>query len=80
VRTSSDDDADAKAKNQELVSAVFEALMVDDLADQLTSAVEDLTVFPNSMVFGAPESGKDEKGAWMDSMGVKMYCCAAAIG
>ena len=59
-------EAAVKAENQALVAAVYGAVMVADLAEQMSEAIDDFTVFPASVVFGAPESGRDGKGVWID--------------
>ena len=72
-------EASLKAANQALVDAVFRVLQVDDLAEQLAAAVSDLTVFPGSVQFGAPESGRDEKGFWIDVLHFRCYACGAGL-
>jgi hypothetical protein len=73
-------EADIKAANQELVEGVFKAVQVDDLAERLSDEVDGLTVFPGSVQFGAPESGRDEKGFWIDVVHFRCYACASELG
>jgi hypothetical protein len=68
-----------KTANQALVAAVFGALQVIDLAEQLSAAVEGLTVFPASVQFGAPESGRDGKGVWNDVLHFRCYACGSSL-
>ena len=73
-------DADqVKAANQALVAAVFGAVCVADLADQMTAAVPDLTVFPASVQFQAPESGRDGHGVWTDALHFRCYACGSRL-
>lgn len=73
------DEVEAKTYMQELVAQVFGAVQVGDLAEKLTAAIEDFTVFPGSVVFGAAESGRDEAGVWVDSLPVRLYCCGQTL-
>lgn len=72
-------DADTKEESQSLVELIFTALQVDDLAAQLTAAVDDFTVFPASVQFGAPQGGRDEKGVWIDTMRIRFYACGRSL-
>ena len=76
----SDPTADSpKAAAQAVSAAIFGAVLVDDLAAQLTAATDDLTVFAGSVHFGAMESGRDESGLWIDSLQVRVYACGASL-
>jgi hypothetical protein len=68
-----------KTTSQALVSAVMAALMVDNLPALLSAAVADFTVFPNGVIFESPSSGKDEQGAWIDELKMRVYCCASTL-
>jgi hypothetical protein len=68
-----------KTTGQAIVSAVMAALMVDNLPALLSAAVADFTVFPNGVIFESPSSGKDEQGAWVDQLSMRVYCCASTI-
>lgn len=68
-----------KALTQDNSSSIIAAIVVDDLAATLSSAVEDLTVFPGSIVFGAAESGRDESGHWIDAITGRCYACGSAL-
>jgi len=74
-----DGGAAGKAAMQALVSDVFSAVQVGDLAEKLTAAVADLTVFPTSVQFGAPESERLESGAWVDRLPMRLYACGSAL-
>lgn len=71
--------AAVKSDNQELVAAVFGVVMVADLAAKLSAAVDDFTVFPASIIFGAPESGRDAKGVWIDVVHFRCYACGSKL-
>src|ERR1039458_207906 len=77
--TAAGSDPDPKGTDQGLVSSIFAAVMMADLAEQLTAAGTDLTVFPASVQFGAPESGYGEKGHWIDTLPFRCYACGAAL-
>jgi hypothetical protein len=68
-----------KTTSQALVSAVMSALMVDNLPALLSAAVADFTVFPGGVIFEAPSNGKDETGAWIDELKMRVYCCASTL-
>lgn len=71
--------AAVKAQNQALVAAVYGAVMVADLDAQMSEAINDFTVFPASVQFGAPESGRDANGVWIDVLHFRCYACGSAL-
>lgn len=79
AQSSADLEAAVKSDSQDLVASVFGAVCVADLAEQLTAAVPDLTVFPGSVQFGAPESGRDAKGIWNDVIHFRCYACGSRL-
>ncbi len=66
---------DMKLRDEALATSVFEALMVDDLPQKLSDATDDFFVFPSGTIVGAPMSGRDESGIWIDSLTIRIYCC-----
>lgn len=69
---------DPKDDDLALWGGMLEALIVDDIADQLTAAVDDFTVFPSGVIFSAPE--RDQSGAfWMDKIQFRVYCCCRSF-
>ena len=71
--------ASPKAATQAISAAVLGALLVDDLADLLTAATDDLTVFDGSVIFGAATAGQDESGLWIDSLQMRLYACGSEL-
>jgi hypothetical protein len=71
--------ASPKATTQTVAASVIGALMVDNLATQLTAATSDLTVFDGSVIFGAVTASQDESGLWIDSIQIRLYACGAAL-
>ena len=70
---------DPRVENQALVAAVYAGLATTDLAERLGAAVEGLTVFPGSVMWSAPESGRDKNGVWVDVMHLKFYGCGRRL-
>jgi hypothetical protein len=73
-------DADSPRSDTQVNSAeILAVLMVDDLAEQITAAGADLTVFPGSIQFGSAESGRDDTGLWIDSLSFSCYACGSTL-
>jgi hypothetical protein len=71
---------DPKSADQALVSAVFGAVRVANLAELLSAAVPDLTVFPVSVIFVGTERGRDKLGVWNDVLHFRCLACGQALG
>lgn len=69
----------SKAASQELVSLVYNALVVDNLPALLSAAVDDLTVFPNAVIFQSPNSGRTEDDVWQDEFPMRVLCCPSRL-
>lgn len=63
-----------------LVSAITNALEVDDIASQLTAAADDFTVFPGT-VRPQPEDieGNQVAGAFRNTLNFKLIACASDL-
>lgn len=70
---------DPKIANQAMVTAVTTVIMVDNLPALLSAAVPNFTVFPNGIIFKGPGRRQDETGAWIDTLGLRAYCCGSSI-
>lgn len=62
-----------------LAGTVFDAVHQDNLDALLNAQGQTMTVFPMGFLFGAPESGRDEAGVWVDILPVRVYCCEGVI-
>jgi hypothetical protein len=67
--------ADPKGARQILLDAGLTALMDSTLPATLSAAVTNLTVFDNGIVYSAVKMGQDAKGAWVDELEMRCYCC-----
>lgn len=72
-------EAAVKAQNQARVVAIYGVVMVADLAEKMSEAIDDFTVFPASVVFGASESGRDAKGVWIDVLHFRCCACGSKL-
>lgn len=71
--------ADPNIIDQALTAAVFALVKVNNLDSLLNAQGQNLTVFPTAFFFGAPKSGRDGEGVWVDELPIKIYCCATVI-
>jgi hypothetical protein len=84
LRHSAVDEADqdagtAKANDQACLTAMANAIQISTLETDLSAAVANFTVFPNSVSFEAPERTQDESGVWEDTIQFKALCCASDL-
>lgn len=71
--------ADPNVADQALTSAIFNLVKVTNLDQLLNAQGQNLTVFPTAYFFGAPKAGRDAEGVWVDTLPVKIYCCATVL-
>jgi hypothetical protein len=62
-----------------LLKQVFDILRTNSLADLLNAQGQDLTVLPEGFFFLAPKAGRDEMGAYVDTMPIRLYCCPSKL-
>jgi hypothetical protein len=75
TETAEEPEPTPEEKSKALARAVWNRLLVDELPELLTAAVEDLTVFPNGVLWGMPRRFEDEEGLWVDEVQGRVYCC-----
>lgn len=73
--------ADPKVADKALVSDVADALAADDLTTQLNNKAAALGLAFTVMgcLWGAPTSGRDAEGVWIDEFKLRLYCCATSL-
>ena len=73
------DGQDPQVLHVALVDVVFKGLMVGDLDAQLNAQGRQLTVFPTAFILSSPQRAQDENGAWIDTLPIRLYCCASIL-
>lgn len=71
--------ADPTVADMAFVQSVFSIVQVSNLDVLLNSQGQSLTVFPTGFFFMSPKSGRDELGAWVDQLKLRVYCCQANL-
>lgn len=71
---------DPKDSSQTLIEAVTSVIEDTDLAADLSSAVDDFTVFPAGVFRKSPSSGQDDDGIWINQFNYRVLCCASSLG
>lgn len=71
--------ADPTLADMAFTSSVFGIVQVTNLDALLNAQGQSLTVFPTGFFFMAPKGGRDELGAWVDQLTIKVYCCSANL-
>lgn len=73
------DGGEMKANDQAILTALSNAIFIDSLAADLSAAVDDFTVFPNSENLEAPHRDQIADGVWEDTIQFKALCCASDL-